>query len=509
MLHADAMPQLRTKRLYRADVSQTHKDLTNDKYRDMRRPKKVTFFNNGDKFSKGKKLFITPHRYLSFQDLLGDLTNKLPSTSSLPYGVRQIYTPRGGRRIRDIEHLQDGQEYVCAGFESFKAMNYGTQALDPWSTGRPHRHTDNPSTIDLKGVSALPHPSSINQGLTPRHHFEAYPQRKPLRPLNDPYSLREDDRRYGAITKPKVITVVRAGRKPYANIKILLNRRSVQSYERLLNDISESFGPKWKNNKVRSLYTLTGREVLSISDFFRGDSIFVAVGNEKISFTDVQDIIETLYPDSTYAKTLLRNIEKQKRKAKQQMLQSLANDNQELLEKQGSEKPPPPAPSKKVVKRLPVEETSAEDAAETESNQKKTLPSKPGKRPAADSPRDEENEEKPKQSEKEPDATEDIEKPRPKKKIAKKVLQPKPTENAQPEKEEKATAEQEPDTPIEQVKDKTKKVQAQANSKRQLKEERQKEQERLLQEKRDAEAKAKAELYRLEVSLFRTLFLNI
>jgi len=209
---------------------------------------------------------------------------------------------------------------------------------------------------------------------------------------------REDDRRYGAITKPKVITVVRAGRKPYANIKILLNRRSVQSYERLLNDISESFGPKWKNNKVRSLYTLTGREVLSISDFFRGDSIFVAVGNEKISFTDVQDIIETLYPDSTYAKTLLRNIEKQKRKAKQQMLQSLANDNQELLEKQGSEKPPPPAPSKKVVKRLPVEETSAEDAAETESNQKKTLPSKPGKRPAADSPRDEENEEKPKQS---------------------------------------------------------------------------------------------------------------
>ena len=135
MLHADAMPQIKQKR-YFADMSQTHKDLTTEKYRNLRRPKKVTFFCNGDKFFKGKLLFITPHRYLSFQDLLGDLTGKLPTTSSLPYGVRQIYTPSGGRRIRDIEHLQDGKEYVCAGFESFKAMNYGTQALDPWSTGK-------------------------------------------------------------------------------------------------------------------------------------------------------------------------------------------------------------------------------------------------------------------------------------------------------------------------------------------------------------------------------------
>lgn len=134
MLHADAMPQIKPKRYY-ADVSQTHKDLTNNKYRNLRRPKKVTFFCNGDKFFKGKKFFITPHRYLSFQDLLGDLTGKLPTTASLPYGVRQIYTPSGGRRIRDIEHLQDGREYVCAGFESFKSMNYGISSLDPWSHG--------------------------------------------------------------------------------------------------------------------------------------------------------------------------------------------------------------------------------------------------------------------------------------------------------------------------------------------------------------------------------------
>jgi len=209
------------------------------------------------------------------------------------------------------------------------AEGYILTRMFPLFVGRPHKHSDS-STLDLKGTSMNPLKAIPAIQATPRASHDAYPQRKPLRPNNDAYSLRQDNQRYGAITKPKVITVVRAGRKPYANMKILLNRRSVQSYERLLNDISESFGPKWKNNKVRSLYTLTGREILSISDFFRGDSIFVAVGNEKISFTDVQEIIETLYPDSPYAKSLLKNIEKQKKKAKQQMLQSLASDNLDL-----------------------------------------------------------------------------------------------------------------------------------------------------------------------------------
>lgn len=135
---------------------------------------------------------------------------------------------------------------------------------------------------------------------------------------------------------------------------------------------------------------------MSISDFFRGDSTFVAVGNEKISFTDVQDIIETLYPDSHYAKSLLRNIEKQKRKAKQQMLQSLANDNQELQEKQGTSKP-----TKKVPKHTADINSVAEDTEISKQEpvdiddtaKRRANATKPSKRAAADSPReDKENE---------------------------------------------------------------------------------------------------------------------
>ena len=39
------------------------------------------------------------------------------TTVQLPYGVRQIFTPVGGRKIRDIDELQDGRHYVCGGFE--------------------------------------------------------------------------------------------------------------------------------------------------------------------------------------------------------------------------------------------------------------------------------------------------------------------------------------------------------------------------------------------------------
>jgi hypothetical protein len=43
-------------------VPQVHNSPDHERYRDLRRPRKVKFFVNGDRFFKGKKLYITPHR---------------------------------------------------------------------------------------------------------------------------------------------------------------------------------------------------------------------------------------------------------------------------------------------------------------------------------------------------------------------------------------------------------------------------------------------------------------
>jgi len=43
--------------------------------------------------------------------------------------------------------------------------------------------------------------------------------------------------------KPRQITIIKQGNeKPHKTITILLNRRTVQTYDQLLSDISESFG---------------------------------------------------------------------------------------------------------------------------------------------------------------------------------------------------------------------------------------------------------------------------
>ena len=96
----------------------------------------MKFFVNGDRYFRGKKIYVTPNRYYNFNDLLNDLTGKLPSNLNLPYGVRQIFTPVSGRRVFDIEDLSDGETYVCAGFEGFKMIKYGRAELEPWSMGK-------------------------------------------------------------------------------------------------------------------------------------------------------------------------------------------------------------------------------------------------------------------------------------------------------------------------------------------------------------------------------------
>lgn len=126
--------------------------------------------------------------------------------------------------------------------------------------------------------------------------------------------------------KPKVITIVRNGAKPRNNVKILLNRRSVQSFEQLMGDISEAFGPKWKGNKVRKLFTTRGREVQGVADFFRDDDVFIGVGNEPLTETDVHDIIEEVYPDSPYAKNIMKDFERHKRKRLSQAKDSVRDD---------------------------------------------------------------------------------------------------------------------------------------------------------------------------------------
>ncbi|CAH1775078.1 unnamed protein product [Owenia fusiformis] len=154
-------------------------------------------------------------------------------------------------------------------------------------------------------------------GFAPSKLRQTYPQRK-YYPGGFGAGSRLDNSQpqpRGGRSKPKVITVVKNGSKrPRQMIKVLLNRDSIQGYDELMGDITGSF-PKDKG-KIRKLFTIKGREVQSVSDFFRDDDVFIAIGQEKLTVGDVNDIIEELYPDNPYAKSLVKEWEKNRKKPK-------------------------------------------------------------------------------------------------------------------------------------------------------------------------------------------------
>ncbi|XP_053571756.1 serine/threonine-protein kinase DCLK3 [Bombina bombina] len=101
--------------------------------------------------------------------------------------------------------------------------------------------------------------------------------------------------------KPRIVTVVKPGSPPLRKITLLLNKRAVQTFEQLVADISEALGlPRWKNDRVRKLYSLSGKEIRSISDFFRGDDVFIAIGRKQLTMKNIEIVFNELYPDKPF-----------------------------------------------------------------------------------------------------------------------------------------------------------------------------------------------------------------
>uniref|UniRef100_A0A3B3B8N5 Serine/threonine-protein kinase DCLK2 n=1 Tax=Oryzias melastigma TaxID=30732 RepID=A0A3B3B8N5_ORYME len=221
-----------------------------------KKAKKIRFYRNGDRYFKGIVYAISAERFGSLDALLADLTRCLSDNVNLPQGVRTIYTIDGVTKIASMDQLVEGESYVCASIEPFKKLDYTKNVNPNWSHG-------------AKTPGSVRDPPFL--GSTKTGSLET-------RETKD-------------FIRPKLVTIVRSGVKPRKAVRILLNKKTAHSFEQVMTDITDAI--KLDSGVVKRLYTVDGKMVTCLQDFFGEDDIFIACGPEKFRYQDDFNLDET------------------------------------------------------------------------------------------------------------------------------------------------------------------------------------------------------------------------
>ncbi|KAM6455177.1 doublecortin domain-containing protein 2 isoform 1-T1 [Liasis olivaceus] len=202
--------------------------------------KSVMVYRNGDPFFPGRRVVIHEKKVSSFDVFLKEVTGGVNASFG---AVRNIYTPRGGHRIRQLDEIQSGEHYVAGGREAFKKLNY----LD---IGEPKkRPVEINNELALEDVKPVTH-SRINVSA----RF-----RKPLQ-------------------EPCTVFLIANGDLINPAVRLFIPRKALNQWDRVLEMVTEKV--TLRSGAVHRLYTLDGKPVENGLDLENGQ-FYVAVGRDK------------------------------------------------------------------------------------------------------------------------------------------------------------------------------------------------------------------------------------
>ncbi|XP_059195653.1 doublecortin domain-containing protein 2-like [Centropristis striata] len=223
--------------------------MSSDKPNFLSQPvvKNVFMYRNGDPYFEARRIVINQKRVSNFETLLREVTGGIQP----PFGaVRNIYTPRGGHKVDCLESLQSGEQYVAAGRERFKRLDY------------------------------------LQIGSRRKRMMQTLPMHiKPMPPNRIIVSARF----LKPIKEPCTIFVVANGDVLNPAMRLLIHQRMLGQFERILEMITEKMGLRVLGG-VRSLYTYEGHQVTD-GNQLEGGQLYVAVGRERFKKLPYSDLL--------------------------------------------------------------------------------------------------------------------------------------------------------------------------------------------------------------------------
>ncbi|KAM6970279.1 neuronal migration protein doublecortin-like [Aplochiton taeniatus] len=249
--------------------TRTLQALSNEK-----KAKKVRFYRNGDRYFKGIVYAVALERFRTFDALLADLTRSLSDHINLPQGVRFIFAIDGLRKITSMDELEEGESYVCASENFYKKVDYTKNVNPNWSVNVK-------ASANQKNMQSLASKAAGGGG----------------------GGGGGESRESKEFVRPKLVTVMRSGVKPRKAVRVLLNKKTAHSFEQVLTDITEAI--KLESGVVKRIYTIDGKQVTCLQDFFGDDDVFIACGPEKFRYAQDDFSLDenALYPSGAKPKS--------------------------------------------------------------------------------------------------------------------------------------------------------------------------------------------------------------
>ncbi|KAI1895792.1 hypothetical protein AGOR_G00110420 [Albula goreensis] len=197
----------------------------------------IVVYRNGDAFFPGRRFVLNQRQMSTFDSFLSSVTHGVEASFG---AVRNVYTPREGHKILDLEKVKHGERYVAAGAERFKKLDYFQIT------------TKKPQRKKTEMIRPVVHSRIIVSA-----------------------------RWRKIIHEPCTINVFTNGDVLIAPIRILIPKYTLRNWEKVLAMVTEKV--HLRTGAVHRLCTLEGTPLLGSAELENGQ-YYVAVGTERFRY---------------------------------------------------------------------------------------------------------------------------------------------------------------------------------------------------------------------------------